>query len=119
MIEVSKVHKKDVAGVGRHLLSDGEEPYLTNNAFDVYSVNGRLSGKLGITVSPDVNIGSSSGSSRVVLSDVYVNFLAIVLPHSKALRTTGLNKYQENKLTLPGFSMRSMMRPISIRTGVC
>ena len=119
MIEVSKMHKKDAPGVGRRLLSDGEEPYLTNNDFNVYSVSGHLFGKLDITVSSDANIGSNSGSPRVVLSGVYVNFRAIVLPHSKALRTTGLNKYQESKLTMSGFSTRSMMRPISIKTGVC
>lgn len=113
------MHKKDVPDAGQRALSVGEKLYQAGNGFNVYSVSGLSFGKPSITVLHDADTGSGSGLSRVTPSDVCVNFPATVPLHSKALRTTGLSKYRTNKLTTPKSSMWSMMRPISIRTGVC
>ena len=112
------MHKKDVPTAAQPLLDAMEQqPYL-NSDFNVYSVSAHLFGKPGITVSAGVGTGSECGLWRVVPSGYSASSPATVPPHSTALKTTGLSKYQRSELTMAGSSILSTMRPIFIRTGV-
>ena len=113
------MHKKDAPAVGRMQFNAMGEMHYTNRGFGACSVDARSFGKYGAIGPCAASTGSSFGLSRVALSDVCANFLAIVLSHLMILRITGLNKYQRNKLTIPGFDIWSMTRPIFMRTDVC
>ena len=98
------MRKKDALTVAQLLDAMEQQPYL-NSDFNVYSVSGHLSGKPGITVSAGASTGSGYGLPRAIPSGGCANFLATVLPHSMALRITGLNRYPRNKSTIPEFSI--------------
>lgn len=119
MNEVNNMHKNDVLiAIPPPSNVMEQRPYL-NNAISVYSVGAHLSGKSNITESTAASSGSSCGLPKVLPSDGFNNFLAIVLLHLMVLRITGLNRYLTNKPLIPGFSICFMMQPTFIRMAAC
>jgi hypothetical protein len=112
------MHKKDAFIVDPGRSNAMGKPLYTNSDSTVWYANARSSGQDAPPALPAANTGSGSGLLKVTLSGGYANFLATVFPHLKASKIIGLNKCRGNKLTIPGSSILSMMRPIFIRTGV-
>lgn len=112
------MNKKDVLTVEQMPLNVLGGLRYRNSGFNVCGVIEHLSGSYNPTVSCGDSTGSSYGLQRAALSGGYASFQAIVLPHSVALRITGLNKYPRNKSTIPVSGMWFTMLPIFIRTGV-
>ena len=119
MIEVMRMHKKDVPGVDRAEPYTMEHVYCTGNDFGVCIVSGHISGKHHITVLHAVSTGLGSGLSRTAPSGAYANSLATAPANYTPSRITGLSKYRRSELTTVRFGTWSTMQPIFIRTVVC
>jgi len=119
MIEVIRMHKKDVLIALPPPFDVMAQPLNTDNVTNVHTVTALLSGKPAITEYIGVSIGSGCGLPKAIQLDGFANFLVIVPLLLTTLRIIGLNRDLRNNFSIPKYSTCFMMRPIFIRMAAC
>jgi hypothetical protein len=119
MIEVIRMHKKDVLTALPPPFGVMAQPVNIDNAINVHVVTAPSYGKPAIIESIGVGIGSVCGLAKAIRLGGCANFLATVPLLLITLRIIGLIRYPRKKFNTPRSGTCFMMRPIFIRMAAC